>query len=76
MPLTKEGNIVVDDILTSCYADFNHNVAHLAMKPMQVISKIMEWLIGNDTGFPVYVKTARQLSKLMMPDNLKDLSLC
>ena len=66
--LTEEGRIIVDDILASCYSDCPHNFAHLAMKPMQMISKIMEWLFGNDTEFPVYVNTARDLAKFILPE--------
>ena len=66
--MTKEGNIVVNGILTSCYADFDHNLGHLTMKPMQWIPMILEWIFGNDMGFPVYVSTARQLGILMLPD--------
>ena len=33
-PLTKEGNIVVDGVLASCYAFSNHDLAHTAMAPI------------------------------------------
>ena len=33
MPLTEEGNIVVDGVLASCYASFDHDLAHIAMVP-------------------------------------------
>ena len=35
VPLTEDGNIVVGGILASCYASFDHDLAHLAMVPMQ-----------------------------------------
>ena len=59
VPLTEEGNIIVDDVLTSCYADFHHSLAHLVMKPMKMISETMEWVFGNDMGFPVYVRVGQ-----------------
>ena len=34
VPLTADGNIVVDQILASCYASFDHDLAHLMMMPM------------------------------------------
>ena len=70
IPLTLEGKIIVDGVLASCYADFQQDLAHIAMKPMQQFSKVMEWILGNDTGFPVYVSIARELGILMLPDGL------
>ena len=61
MPLTKDGNIVVDGVLASCYANSDHNLAHLAMTPMQWIPEGMEWIFGKDTGFAVYVNIARRV---------------
>ena len=67
-PLTKEGKIMVDGVLVSCYADYaDHNVVHLSMIAMQSFPKAMEWIFGDDAGFPVYVSTARQLGMLLSP---------
>ena len=68
VPLTKEGNIIVDGVLTSCYADFHHDLAHLVMAPMQVFALALEWIFGDDTGFPIYVNIARELGILLLPD--------
>ena len=68
VPLTTEGTIVVDEMLASCYADFDHDLAHLIVKPMQKFAEMMDWIFGNELGFPVYVGTARQLGKLILPD--------
>ena len=70
MPLTKEGNIIVDGVLTSCYADFNHDLAHLTMIPMQRFANVLQWIFGDDAGFPIYVIIARQLGFLLMPEGL------
>ena len=70
VPLTMEGKIIVDGILASCYADFHQDLAHLSVIPIQQFSKVMEWILGNDTGFPVYVSIARELGMLMLPDGL------
>ena len=37
VPLTTEGTIMIDGILASCYTDFPHDLAHLAVKPMQKV---------------------------------------
>ena len=46
-PLTTQGNIVVDDVLASCYADFdNHALQHFAWAPFRWWQKISELLPG------------------------------
>ena len=67
VPLTAEGNIVVDGVLASCYADFPQYLAHLTMTPMQRYSNVMEWIFGDDTGFPVCVDSAMNFGKLILP---------
>ena len=64
-----QGNVIVDEILASCYGNFHHNLAHLVMTPIQRFSKQMEWIFGDDLGYPVFVKTARELGMLLLPDN-------
>ena len=34
-PMTLEGNIVVDGVLASCYASFDHDLVHLVTSPMR-----------------------------------------
>ena len=68
VPLTKEGNIIVDGVLTSCYADFHHDVAHLTMTPMQRLAEALEWVFGADAGFSNYVNIAREFGILLFPD--------
>ena len=69
MPLlTKEGNIVVDGVLASCYADVHHDFGHLTMMPIQWFGGAIDQLFGFDIAFPVYVNIARQLSFMMMSD--------
>ena len=67
-PLTTNSMLMVNGVLVSCYADFHHDVAHLAMIPMKVISPVLEWVFGDDAGFPVYVSTARKLGMMLLPD--------
>ena len=68
VPLTVYGNIMVDGVLASCFADFPHELAHLMMTPMERFSDLMGLIFGNDAGFSVYVSTARQLGKSVLPD--------
>ena len=42
VPLTKEGKVIVDGVLASCYAGFDHDLAHFLMSPMQPLSEVLE----------------------------------
>ena len=70
VPLTLEGNLVVDKILGSCYAQIDHNLAHTAMKPIQWYPEILKWIIGVDDGSPTYVTTAKEVRKWLLPNNI------
>ena len=67
VPLTKEGNIVVDGVLASCYASFEHDLAHIVMKPVQWFPKIMKWLFGKDNGCSDYADIAKYLGRMVLP---------
>ena len=67
MPLTREGNIVVDGVLASCFGSFDHDLAHISMKPVQWFPEIMEWIFGLDDVSPVYVNIAEHFGRLMLP---------
>ena len=67
-PLTIDGNIIIDGVLVSCYADVDHDLAHSSMIPLFWCKQAMEWIFGYDTGFPVYINIARQFSSMMLPD--------
>ena len=67
VPLTKDGKIVVDGVLASCYADFDHDLAHFTMTPVQWFPEAISWIFGDDTGFPLFVNMARELGMMMLP---------
>ena len=58
---------MVDDILASCYGSFDHDLAHISLKPIQWFPQIMEWIFGVDTVSPVYVTIAEIFGGLMLP---------
>ena len=58
---------MVDEVLASCYADFHHDVAHLAMIPMQQFSEVMGYIFGEEGGFPIFVNTAREFGIYLAP---------
>ena len=65
-----EGNIVVDGVLASCYPSCNHDVAHIGMTPLNWFPKILQWIIGEDNGFLVYVNILDHIGRLVVPDGL------
>ena len=62
-----EGNIVVDGVLTSCYAIVNHDLAQIVLKPIQWYTNIMELAFGNENGVSGYVSVAQDLGKWVLP---------
>ena len=61
MPLTKEGNILVDGVLASCYASAAHDVSDLGVTPMRWFPNIIEWIFGDDNEYQGYIKIAKEL---------------
>ena len=68
-PLTKEGNVMVNRIMVSCYAVSNHNLAHLMLAPMQWYPDIMVWIFGIEKESPGYISILTDLGGLMLPFN-------
>ena len=58
---------MVDGVLASCYAGSHHDLAHLTMIPMQGFSEVIYWLFGDDTGFPIFVSTVKELGMFLLP---------
>ena len=68
VPLTDEGNIVIDGILASCYASFDHDLAHIAMTPMKLFPELMEWIFGDNNGMQGYLSIAKTTGRYLMPN--------
>ena len=67
IPLTKEGNILVDDVLASCYASTHHDLAHIGMTPIRLFPSIIRWIFGKDDGPIVYTKLVGEFGKIVAP---------
>ena len=67
VPLTPDGNIVVDGVLASCYASFDHDLAHLMMTPIQWYPEIIEWIFGQNNDDTGYVKSAKVYARWILP---------
>ena len=65
VPLTMEGRIVVDGILTSCYASVDHDLAHIGMTPLRWFSWMVEQIYGEDNGSPGYVEITKHIRRLI-----------
>ena len=67
VPLTMEGTVLVDGVLASCYASFDHHLAHIAMTPIRWFPGVMEWIFGWDNGSPAYVNIIKDFGKWIIP---------
>ena len=66
-PLTMEGNLIVDGILASCYAFFDHDVAHFGMAPLRWHPGMTEWFFGEDEGISSYVEILAHMGQWVVP---------
>ena len=67
VPLTNQGNIMVDGVLTSSYATFYHDLAHLVMTPIQWFPTLIEWIFGQDDGIQGFINIAKTLGRYLTP---------
>ena len=67
VPMTTEGNIVVDGVLASCYGSYDHDLAHLLMTPFGYFPFAMTSIFGGDNESPVYVNMAGYLGEWLLP---------
>ena len=71
VPLTEEGNIVIDSVLASCYTSFDHELAHIGMAPMHWFPSVVQCVFGQDNGFSVFAKIVKESCKSIMPEGQK-----
>merc|ERR1712142_301458 len=62
-PLTEEGTIVVDGVLTSCYGSYPHWLAHLAMTPARWFPNV--FLAANPDGTLPYINMIKKIGNLL-----------
>jgi len=74
-PLTMSGNIVVDDVICSCYAVTSHHLAHLAMAPLRVarylrLERTVTSLLGVQSGSGIhpYAALLRAVGNFFLPE--------
>ena len=59
VPLTREGNMVVNGVLASCYASFDHDLAHLIMTPTHWFPTLIEWIFDQENGIQAFTKLVK-----------------
>ena len=67
VPLTMEGNLVVERILASCYASCHHDLVHIVGAPIQWFPEVIKWIFGDDNGSMAYVDVGLQLGNWLLP---------
>ena len=68
VPLTTEGNIIIDSVLASCYTSFDHELAHIGMTLMHWFPEVVQYIFGEEIGFPVFIKIMTKICKAIMPE--------
>ena len=59
---------MVDEVLASCYASFDHTLAHFATTTLQLFPQMVEWIIGGDNEIQDYVGMAKSVGRYLLPD--------
>jgi len=79
-PLTSTGNIVIDDVISSCYAEVtSHRLAHLAMAPIRLAylfarylghERTMSSLQSDSRGIHPYAALLRTVADYFLPGSI------
>ena len=69
VPLTIEGNIVVDEVLASCYASGDHDIVHIILALVRYFPELIMWMFGEENGFSSHIKVIHHFHKWIMPNN-------
>ena len=60
-----EGNILVDGVLASCYASFNHDIQQVVMKPLLWFPSMVDLLLGEEKSLNSYVTILEHVGEMM-----------
>ena len=58
---------MVNDVLASCYASFDHDLAHITIAPIQWFPEIIQCIFGKEKGSLAYVNIAKELGRWLLP---------
>ena len=62
------GNIVVEEVLASCYAVVDHGISQIAMKPIQWYPGVMDIIFGVENGVSAYIDVAKNIDTWFLPE--------
>ena len=68
VPLTMEGNIVVDRVLASCYASCHYDLVQIVAGPIQWFPEVIKWIFGDDNGSLAFINVALHFANWLVPD--------
>ncbi|XP_023216790.1 sonic hedgehog protein-like [Centruroides sculpturatus] len=71
VPLTQTGTLLVDGILASCYASYDHYWAQIFLSPVRWFPNIFNQNSLQPVGVMPYVKILKFLAGALFPSNLK-----
>ena len=55
--MTSEGNIIVDDVLASCYASTaDHDLAHFVTAPIRWFPDIIQMIFGEEERISAFIR--------------------
>ena len=58
---------MVDGVLASAYASFDHDLAHTVLLPVRQFSAMIEWIFGEENESSVFVNIAKGFGRKMLP---------
>ena len=60
---------MVDGLLASCYASFDHDLSHFVMTPVQWFPDLIEFAFGWNNGIQGCTSIAKLVGRYVMPNN-------
>ena len=67
VPLTNEGNIIVDEVLASCHVSVDHHLAHLTTASIRWFPNIIQMIFGKEEGISAFIRISEELGIWMLP---------
>ena len=62
---------MVDGVLASCYAIVDHDMAQIAMKPIQWYPDVVKFVFGDENGVSAYITVAKTIGRWLLPHGSK-----
>ena len=69
VPLTMEGNIMVDEALASCYASGHYDIVHNTLVFVRYFPELVMWNFGEEDVFSSYIKIIQHFHKWVIANN-------